>query len=50
MHIMEFYMAKITTISLSKETHKKLGDYGSKSQTFDEIVSELLEFRRNYHE
>jgi len=43
-------MAKITTISLRRETHKKLGDYGSKSQSFDEIVSELLEFREDHRE
>ncbi len=43
-------MTKITTISISIETHKKLSDYGNKSQSFDKIVSELLEFRKNHHE
>ena len=32
-----------TTITLSKETRNKLATLGKKDQTFDQIISKLLE-------
>jgi len=43
-------MAKITTISLSKATYQRLSHYGCKNKSFDEIVSELLEFREDHND
>jgi len=50
MRSIDHLVPKITTISVSMETHKKLINYGSKNQSFDKIVSELLEFRKNHYE
>jgi len=42
-------MAKIdepettTTITIYKSTHKRLGDYGRKNETFDQILNRLLD-------
>lgn len=33
----------LTTIAIKKQTHNKLMEIGSKGQTFDEIINELLE-------
>ena len=35
-------MTKITTISISTETHQKLQALGKMGQTFDDVISELL--------
>jgi len=43
------YMKKIT-ITLSTETHNKLEKLGRMNQSFDNLVSELIEFKKNYHE
>jgi len=32
-----------TTIRISKETRKRLGEIGSKNQTFNDIIKELIE-------
>ena len=32
-----------TTITIKKETHQKLQSLGKKGQTFDDVVSELLQ-------
>lgn len=33
----------LTTIAIEKNTHNKLMEIGSKGETFDEIINELLE-------
>ena len=35
-------MKDVTTISITKETKKKLGELGQFGQTFDDIVSDLI--------
>jgi len=32
-----------TTIRVSKETRKRLGEMGTKNQTFNDIIEELIE-------
>lgn len=36
-------MADYTTISVKKETKKRLEDKGKKGQTFDELINELID-------
>ena len=36
-------MARVTTISLRKETKDMLRKLGSKGQTYDEVIRELIE-------
>ncbi len=37
---------ELTTIQVSKETREKLKKLGRKSQTYDEIIENLLEINR----
>ena len=35
------------TMKVTEETHKKLGEYGKKNETYDKIIRRLLENARN---
>lgn len=40
----------VTTIQVEKETHKKLGKCGNKTETFDEIINKLVDYWNEGHE
>ncbi len=42
-------MGKIT-VTLSTDTHAELEKLGTKTQTYDDIVSDLIKHRKNHHE
>lgn len=43
-------MMSTTTVRIDKETRKRLKEAGSKGQTYDDIIKELLETRRMFIE